>query len=167
MRSKLHAVRRAAFMAAALICVLAVPRLAHAAYAQCADSLASSGTAADLGITALDDELLDEIDIIDNEKAPPISLTEGASAVAPQPIVGPSDARIEAAKRCQNDVSRDELSSSPEDAPLQPPSSVMAADLPGGIELPTVTVRDQVAPILRSTVPARGVRRGLYRPPQR
>lgn len=125
----------------ALVCVLVVPRVVlattslscaepnEAAYASMLEGDATSWQATNLR----DDEAPDAIDV----SGAPMSLSEGASAVAPRPIDGPSDARIEAVKRCQDQASADEITAPTDDAPLHQPAEVMPATLAVPAALPT------------------------------
>lgn len=129
-----------------VICAITAPRIAWAAMSlQCADSgepvFASlldeaSSEAADSATAATESETIDI-------NGTPMSLAEGASAVAPQPIDGPSDARIEAAKRCQQEVGMDEIQAPSDNAPLPELASVMAAVLPTPLVLPTAGPLDK------------------------
>jgi hypothetical protein len=154
---------------AALICALTAPRVALAATTlQCAEpsepvfaSLLDDATSH--GVSGSD--VVAQGDGIDVNGAP-MSLSEGASAVAPRPIDAPSDARIEAAKRCQDDVSNDEAQAPHEDVPLPELASVMAATLADALALPTVGPLERLAPPRLGATPRRGVRRDVERPPQ-
>jgi hypothetical protein len=154
---------------AALLCVLALPRVASASVmasvAQCAESsepVFASLTPVASETLADQDDADDDIDVA----GAPMSLDEGASAVAPRPVDNPSDARIEAVKRCQDNVENDVAHSPNDHPPLPKPSSVMAATLPTPLALPAVVAcehEDQADP---EGAPKAGVRRGVDRPPR-
>lgn len=160
----------AALAAVALICVLATPSRALAAMV-CNDATMAAESVADLPEeepwTLLEVELPDDDTIELRRDEAPMSLTEGASAVAPRTVHRTSDARIEASRRCEDHVGAQELVA-PDDRPtLEPPSSVMDASL---AELPLLRAAARAETIdlcPPAGMEALGIYRGVDRPPRR
>ncbi|MEQ9325497.1 MAG: hypothetical protein RIF41_40405 [Polyangiaceae bacterium] len=138
--------RRAIVAISVVVCALVVPRVVLAATTlSCAEPNEAAyaslldGDAAWRTDDARADDAPDGIDVA----GAPMSLSEGASAVAPHPIDGPSDARIEAVKRCQEQVTADEITAPTDDAPMHQPAEVMPATLPSSPTLPSSGPLDQ------------------------
>ncbi|HHH31761.1 MAG TPA: hypothetical protein ENK57_25895 [Polyangiaceae bacterium] len=96
----------------------------------------------------------------------PMSLSEGASAVAPAPIDTPSDARIEAVKRCQDEVANAEITAPSDEGPLHEPAQVMPAILPTPTALPSAAAIVDPADLTADGGPRPGAGRDVDRPPR-
>ncbi len=165
-----HAYLCATLVVAIVACILATPGTALAAMVCTAASMSDEPAARpsdDAPWTLLEVELPDDDTIEVTREQAPMSLSEGASAVAPRSVQPTSDARIEASERCTDRVGAQELASPYERLPIEPPSSVMDASLPG---LPWSSVGapfDTITLPLRHAAGARGVARDIDRPPRR
>ena len=158
---------------AAVLCVLATPAIALAAMVCSEHGVTEHGVTEhatapsdDAPWTLLEVELPNDDTIEVSGEQAPMSMTEGASAVAPRPVHRTSDARIEASERCEDHVGAQELVSPNERPSLEPPSSVMDVSL-SDLPWPHATVVvETIARLPVRAVTARGVAFDVDRPPR-
>jgi len=96
----------------------------------------------------------------------PMCTTEGASAVAPKPVHGPSDARIEALERDRSFELADQLTRPGDDAPQKSPSSFTHASLCGPPQLEVPQARLVLLGRATGSDGDTTLVRGVYRPPR-